>query len=169
MRLKQYEIMQETVIQMNIKNYSELIKIPTFIERYRYLRIGSKVGIETFGYDRYLNQILYSTSEWKGFRRKIIVRDNGCDLACEGYEIFEHIIVHHINPITIEDVLRRDSKVFDPENVVSTVLRTHNAIHYGDESLLISAPIERKPNDTFEWESIRKRGLNLAYTYNNRS
>lgn len=134
------------------RTYSELIHIQSFIERYRYLRIGGRVGAETFGYDRYLNQILYRTGEWKRFRRDIIVRDNGCDLGCEGYEIIgQKILVHHINPITIEDVLRRDPKVFDPENVICTILNTHNAIHYGDESLLITEPIERQPNDTCLW------------------
>lgn len=143
--------MQDMVNQMNTKTYSELITIPTFIERYRYLKIGGSVGEETFGYDRYLNQILYKTPEWRRFRRDIILRDNGCDLACEGYEIHERIIVHHINPITVEDVLKRHPKIFDPENVVCTWLRTHNAIHYGDESLLFTEPITRAPNDTCPW------------------
>ena len=137
---------------MSIKTYSELITIPTFIERYRYLRIGGRVGKETFGYDRYLNQILYKSDEWKEFRRDIIIRDNACDLACEGYEMYGPIMVHHIDPITVEDVLRRDPKIFDPENVVSTWLRTHNAIHYGDESLLALDPICRTPNDTCLWK-----------------
>lgn len=135
-----------------IRTYSELIMLPTFVERYRYLKIGGRVGSETFGYDRYLNQILYRTAEWKRFRNEIIVRDNGCDLACDGYEIYGKILIHHINPITVEDVLNRTSKVFDPENVISTTLNTHNAIHYGDESLLITEPIERKPNDTCPWK-----------------
>jgi hypothetical protein len=139
------------VIQMSIKTYSELITIPTFIERFRYLKIGGKVGEDTFGYDRYLNQILYRSDEWKSFRRGIIIRDNGCDLACDGYEIIGNILVHHINPITVEDVLRRDPKIFDPENVVSTGLNTHNAVHYGDESLLITEPIIRTKNDTCPW------------------
>ena len=134
-----------------IKTYSELIQLPTFIERYRYLKLGGVVGVETFGYDRYLNQMLYRTAEWKRFRNEIIVRDNGCDLACDGYEIYGKILVHHINPITVEDVLRRDPKIFDPENIISTTLDTHNAIHYGDESLLMLGPIERKPNDTCPW------------------
>lgn len=135
-----------------IRTYSELITIPTFIDRFRYLQLGGKVGAETFGYDRYLNQILYRTGEWKRFRNKIIVRDNGCDLACEGYDIVgQKILVHHINPITVEDVLRRDPKVFDPENTISTILNTHNAIHYGDEDLLLTEPIERKPYDTCPW------------------
>nr|DAO53499.1 MAG TPA: HNH endonuclease bacteriophage, HNH Endonuclease, DNA.52A [Caudoviricetes sp.] len=135
-----------------IRSYTELITLPTFVERFRYLKLGGQVGVETFGYDRYLNQILYRTAEWKRFRNEIIVRDNGCDLGCEGYEIVgQKILVHHINPISIEDVLRRDPKVFDPENVICTILNTHNAIHYGDESLLVTEPIERKPNDTCLW------------------
>lgn len=136
----------------NIKTYSELITIPTFIERYRYLRIGGKVGADTFGYDRYLNQLLYRTPEWKSFRNKIIIRDNGCDLGCEGYDIVGNILVHHINPISAEDVIRRNPMIFDEENVISTMLRTHNAIHYGDESLLITEPIVRTANDTCPWK-----------------
>lgn len=135
-----------------IRTYSELITLPTFIERYRYLKLGGQVGVETFGYDRYLNQILYRTREWKRFRRDIIVRDNGCDLGCEGFDIFGKVLVHHINPITVEDVLNRSSKVFDPDNVISTTFDTHNAIHYGDENLLLTEPIERKPNDTCPWK-----------------
>ena len=135
-----------------IRTYSEMILLPTFIERFRYLQIGGKVGAETFGYDRYLNQTLYRTAEWKRFRNEIIVRDNGCDLGCEGYDIIgQKILVHHINPISVEDVLLRDPKVFDPENAITTILNTHNAIHYGDESLLVTEPIERKPNDTCLW------------------
>jgi hypothetical protein len=139
---------------MITKTYSELITIPTFIERFRYLKIGGKVGRDTFGHDRYLNQVLYRSSEWRRFRRDIILRDNGMDLACDGYELVGSIIVHHIDPITIEDVLRRDPKIFDPENVVSTWLRTHNAIHYGDESLLYEDLIERTPYDTCTWRHM---------------
>lgn len=137
--------------QMSIKTYSELISIPDFLERFRYLQIGGRVGAETFGYDRYLNQILYRSPEWRRFRRDVIVRDNGCDLACEGFDIVGKILVHHIDPITIEDVLNRHPKIFDFENVVSTTLNTHNAIHYGDESLLVVAPIERSKFDTCPW------------------
>lgn len=146
--------MQGMVIQMNTKNrtYSELIRLPTFLERYRYLRLEGRVGADTFGYDRYLNQILYRSPEWKRFRRDIIIRDNGCDLACEGYEIVGKVLIHHINPITVDDVLNRHPKIFDPENVISTVLNTHNAIHYGDESLLITEPIIRTKNDTCPWK-----------------
>lgn len=137
---------------MSIRTYSELIKIPTYLERYHYLRLDGKVGKETFGYDRYLNQILYRSQEWKRFRRDIILRDNGCDLACEGYDIHEYALVHHINPITVEDVIKRNPKVFDPENVITTILQTHNAIHYGDATLLVVGPIKRTANDTCPWK-----------------
>lgn len=142
-----------SVIRMSMKNksYSELIRLPTYLERFRYLQINGAVGAETFGYDRYLNQILYRTVEWKRFRRDIILRDNGCDLACDDYEIFGRILVHHINPITVDDVLNRDPKIFDPNNVITTTLDTHNAIHYGDERLLVMDPIVRTKNDTCPW------------------
>ena len=135
----------------SIRTYSELITIPTFEERFEYLKLNGSVGLETFGHDRYLNQILYNSPEWRRLRPEIIVRDNGCDLACEGYEIFGKILIHHINPITAQDILNRNPKVFDPENVITTVHNTHNAIHYGDENLLITAPIERSKNDTCPW------------------
>lgn len=136
---------------MSIKCYSELITIPTYIERYRYLKIGGRVGADTFGHDRYLNQILYHSGEWLDFRDDIIIRDNGCDLAHPEFELRDRILIHHINPITVEDVLRRDPKIFDPENVISTCLNTHNAIHYGDESRLMLLPITRTQNDTCPW------------------
>ncbi|MBO5887477.1 MAG: hypothetical protein J6Q60_05600 [Bacteroidaceae bacterium] len=138
---------------MSIKCYSELITIPTFIERYRYLKIGGRVGGDTFGHDRYLNQILYHSGEWIDFRDEIIIRDNGCDLAHPEFELRDRILIHHINPITVEDVLRRDPKIFDPENVISTCLNTHNAIHYGDESRLMLLPITRTRNDTCPWRN----------------
>lgn len=143
--------MEVSMMKMSIKTYSELITLPTFEERYRYLRIRGYVGKETFGHDRYLNQILYTSSEWKSFRRKIILRDDGLDLGCEGFNIFGRILVHHINPITVEDVLNRSFKVFDPDNVICCSHNTHQAIHYGDESLLPLLPPERKPNDTCPW------------------
>lgn len=135
-----------------IKSYSELITLPTFEERYHYLRLGGSVGKETFGYDRYLNQILYHSDEWKRFRRDIIIRDNGCDLACDGFDIVSRALVHHINPITIEDVVNRHPMIFDPDNVITTTHNTHQAIHYGDEGLLIRAPTERSKNDTCPWK-----------------
>ena len=136
---------------MSIKCYSELIALPTFIERYRYLKIGGRVGAETFGHDRYLNQLLYHSDEWLEFRDWIIIRDNGCDLAMPGFDLHERILVHHIDPITVDDVIKRHPKIFDPENTISTSLNTHNAIHYGDESRLAILPIERTPNDTCLW------------------
>ena len=148
----QCDNMRGTVIQMIIKTYSELISLKTFKERFDYLRLDGCVGKETFGYDRYLNQILYQSQEWRNFRPKIIVRDNGCDLACEGYEIHGRILIHHINPITIDDIVNRNPMVFDPENVITTVHNTHNAIHYGDESLLVIGPIERRANDMCPWK-----------------
>ena len=134
------------------RTYRECMQFTTFQERYRYLQIGGRVGKETFGFDRYLNQMLYRTPEWKRFRRDMIVRDNGCDLGCEGYEIYGNVLVHHINPITVEDVINRNPCVFDPNNVICTSLNTHNAIHYGDETLLITEPVIRKLNDTCPWK-----------------
>lgn len=146
--------MRDTVIQMStrIRTYSEAIALPTFIDRFRYLQLGGRVGVATFGFDRYLNQTLYRSSEWKRFRRDMIIRDNGLDLACEGYEIGGNILLHHINPLTEQDIVRRDPKIFDPENVICVSLLTHNAIHYGDESILVTEPIERRPNDTCPWK-----------------
>lgn len=133
------------------KRYSDLIKLTTFKERYEYLRTVSLVGGITFGGGRWLNQILYHSPEWKDFRREIIIRDNGCDLALEGYDIHDKIIVHHINPITKEQILKRAHCIFDPENVVCVSFKTHNAIHYGNESLIPFEIVERKPNDTIPW------------------
>lgn len=134
-----------------IKTYSELITIPTFEERYRYLRIGGRVGEETFGFDRYLNQVFYRSQEWRSIRDFVIVRDNGCDLGIEGREIPSRIIVHHMNPLTMDDLINRTEFLLDPEYLICTVKGTHDAIHYGDESLLIKAPVERRKNDTCPW------------------
>jgi hypothetical protein len=136
----------------NIKCYSELILLPTFIERFWYLKLPGMIGDQTFGGKRYLNQILYTSDGWKAFRNKIIIRDNGCDLAIDGREIFERITVHHINPITIEDVLSNNPKVWDPENVIIVSDMTHKAIHYGDERLLIKEPTIRREYDTCPWK-----------------
>lgn len=137
---------------MRIKTYSELITFSTFEERFEYLQLKGIVGQETFGFDRYLNQILYNSKEWKHLRNEIIARDNGCDLALEGFEIHGRILIHHINPITIDDVIKRREMVFDPENLICVTHNTHNAIHYGDKSLLITGPIERRANDTCPWK-----------------
>ena len=136
---------------MSIKTYSELIALPTYEERFNYLKLEGVVGEMTFGFDRYLNQKLYTSQEWKTVRNQVIVRDNGCDLACEGYEIYGKILIHHINPITVEDVINHNPIIFDLENLISTTHNTHNAIHYGDENLLIKGPIERTKNDTIPW------------------
>lgn len=136
---------------MMIRTYSELITLPTFLERYNYLKLDGIVGDATFGFQRWVNQNFYHLSEWLDFRDEIIVRDNGCDLAADGFEIYGSIIVHHLNPVTYNDIINRDPIIFDPENVVSTKLTTHNAIHYGDESKLVIAPIERTRNDTSPW------------------
>lgn len=136
---------------MSIKTYSELITLPTYEERFNYLKLEGVVGEMTFGFDRYLNQKLYTSQEWKTVRNQVIVRDNGCDLACEGYEIYGKILIHHINPITVEDIINRNPIIFDLENLITTIHNTHNAIHYGDENLLIKGPIERTKNDTIPW------------------
>ena len=131
----------------NIKTYSELITLPTFEERYRYLRLGGRVGADTFGFDRYLNQVVYQRDpRWKDARDIVIIRDNGCDLGIEGREIHGKILVHHMNPITMDDILNERDWIYDPEFLISTMLTTHNAIHYGDENLLMKAPIERTKN-----------------------
>ncbi len=136
---------------MSTKTYSELITIPTFEERFQYLQLKGSVGKDTFGYDRYLNQVLYSSPEWKRLRNQIIIRDGACDLACEGYDIHGRILIHHLNPITVDDVLARSRKVFDPDNLVCVTHNTHNAIHYGDANLLVTGPIIRTKNDTCPW------------------
>ena len=140
------------VIQLIIRTYSDLIRLPTFEERYKYLRIGGKVGEETFGFDRFLNRTLYSRDpEWLSVRDIVIIRDNGCDLGIEGREIYGKILVHHMNPITKEDILQRSKFLLDPEYLICTVKNTHDAIHYGDENLLIRDPIIRTKNDTCPW------------------
>ena len=134
------------------KSYSELILIPTFIERYRYLKINGVVGEETFGYERYLNQRFYTSKEWRQFRRDIIIRDQGLDLGVDGFPIGGTITIHHINPIDKKDILQgRWDILMNPENVICVSDITHKAIHYGDESLLMIGPTERRPNDTCPW------------------
>ena len=137
---------------MIIKTYSDLIKLKTFEERYEYLKLGGIVGKETFGFDRYLNQTFYKTDEWLSIRDHVIVRDNGCDLGIEGREIHSRILVHHMNPITKEDILSRSEYLLNPEYLICTIKSTHDAIHYGDESLLITMPVERRKNDTCPWK-----------------
>ena len=140
------------LIQTNIRTYSELITLPTFEERYRYLKLDGKVGEDTFGFDRYLNQEFYQRDkEWRRIRDYVIVRDLGCDLGIQDREIMGKILVHHMNPITKEDILRRSAYLLDPEYLICTMKSTHDAIHYGDEYLLIKNPVERRANDTCPW------------------
>lgn len=136
---------------MIIRTYSELIKLPTFEERYNYLRLGGRVGEETFGFDRYLNQIFYKSDEWLSMRDEIIIRDHGCDLGIEGREIFGRILIHHMNPISIRDIIDRTDYLLNPEYLITTVKNTHDAIHYGNEESLILVPRERTRNDTCPW------------------
>ena len=139
-----------------IRTYSELITIPTFIERYRYLRLGGRVGEETFGFDRYLNQQFYKSDEWLRIRDYVILRDTGrndyCqDLGVDGYDIRGRILIHHMNPITVDDIIHRSDFLLNPEYLICTTKNTHDAIHYGNEDILIQAPVERRKNDTCPW------------------
>lgn len=138
----------------SIRTYTELIQIPTFIERFRYLKLGGKVGEETFGWERYLNQKFYQSYEWREFRRQIILRDQGCDLGLDGYEFApgEMILIHHMNPINTKDIVNQTEFLMNPEYVISVRKKTHDAIHYGDESLILEyEPIVRRPGDTSPW------------------
>ena len=137
---------------MSIRTYSELITLPTFEERYKYLKLDGIVGEETFGFDRYLSQIFYKSKEWRSIRDYVITRDNGCDLGIEGHEIFGKILIHHMNPISKNDILERSDLLLNPEYLICTIKNTHDAIHYGDENLLIITPPERTKNDTCPWK-----------------
>lgn len=136
---------------MKIRTYSDLRRIETLEDRFRYLKLRGEVGSVTFGFDRYLNQRFYTSSQWKQVRNHVIVRDRGCDLGVDGYEIHDRIYIHHMNPMTVDDLVEDDSKIIDPEFLIAVTLRTHNAVHYGDESGLPKPPIERRPGDTKLW------------------
>ena len=138
---------------MAIRRYSELERLKTFEERYEYLRIGGHVGEAVFSFDRYLNQALYTSQRWRLLRNEIIIRDNGCDLGIEGYDIYDKIIIHHMNPITREQIRDPDDSIFDPEYLICVSNQTHQAIHYGDASLLPRGPVVRRPNDTCPWKN----------------
>ena len=133
------------------RSYSELVKLQTFSERYNYLRLVGQVGSTTFGFDRYLNQSFYTSRDWRQVRHAVIARDAGCDLGLEGYEIFDRVYVHHMNPLTKKQVLAADENMFDLEHLISCTLNTHNAIHYGDTNSLVRLPPERRPGDTNLW------------------
>lgn len=135
----------------SIRRYSELMQLPTFEERYRYLRLSGSVGKETFGFDRYMNQFFYKSPEWRRVRDIVITRDAGCDLGVPGHEIFGRVLIHHMNPISPEDIRTRSDLLLNPEYLITTVQETHQAIHYGDENLLIGEPVQRQRNDTCPW------------------
>ena len=137
---------------MSIKTYSELILLPTFEERFKYLQLNGRVGDNTFGFDRYINQKFYRSAEWKRIRDYIIIRDNGCDLAVDGYEIHGRILIHHMNPITISDIKFSTEYLMNPDYLICVTHNTHNAIHYGDEKQIITGPIVRTKNDTCPWK-----------------
>lgn len=134
-----------------LKSYSELMKLKTYEDRLRYLKLNGVVASETFGYDRYLNQVFYKSSEWLSVRHEVIVRDNACDLGIEDRDIYSNIIVHHINPITPDDIKNRSAKLLDPENLICTTKRTHDGIHYGNEAIVLAGQSERRQNDTIPW------------------
>ena len=134
-----------------IRTYSELSTITSFKDRFRYLKLDGAVGEATFGFDRYLNQLFYRSQRWRKIRDEVIVRDCGCDLGIEGYEIYKYAMIHHMNPITAKDIQDESDYLLNPEYLITTTQRTHNAIHYGDEDLLLIMPVERTQNDTCPW------------------
>ena len=133
------------------RTYTELSRLGTFLERFHYLSLKGTVGESTFGFDRWMNQAFYTSREWRTVRHEVITRDNGCDLGIEGYEIYKGLYIHHLNPLTKQQIVSGDPCIIDPENLITVAHRTHNAIHYGDEKLLPSLPIQRKPGDTKLW------------------
>lgn len=137
---------------MSIRTYSELVKMDSFEERFRYLKLTGKVGESTFGYDRVFNQKFYSSIEWKRIRDHVIFRDNGCDLGIEDRPLYDKLFIHHINPIMLSDIRDATDILLNPEYLITCSFQTHNAIHYGDEKLVLSAPIERSKNDTCPWK-----------------
>lgn len=136
-----------------IRTYKELSKLPTFEERFNYLRLKGSVGQDTFGFDRVFNQLFYRSSEWKRIRQQIIIRDNGCDLAVCGHEIYGKILIHHMNPITITDIENATDFLLNPDYLICTSHKTHNAIHYSNADMRQKAPIERRKNDTCPWKN----------------
>ena len=145
------------VTMMSIRTYSELIAFPTFEERFKYLQLNGQVGESTFGFDRYMNQVFYRSQKWKSIRDFVIIRDCGCDLGVEGYDIHGKIIIHHMNPLSMRDIETESDFLLNPDFLICTTHNTHNAIHYGDENLLVTAPIERTKNDTCPWRHQGRR------------
>lgn len=136
---------------MRIRTFSELRRLNSFEERFEYLKLGGEVGKSTFGFDRWINQSFYTSTQWKHVRNIVIARDEGLDLACPGYEIYDRIYIHHMNPMTVDEIKHGDRDILNPEYLISTTHRTHNAIHYGDARLLVKPPVERRPGDTKLW------------------
>lgn len=136
---------------MKIRCYTELIEIPDYLDRFRYLQLSSQIGVSVFGFDRYLNQTFYRSAEWRRLRDHVIARDWGCDLGMRDYPIFDSVSVHHMNPMSVEDVVHREDWILDPEYLITTSHRTHNAIHFGDENLLRTPMVVRRPGDTKLW------------------
>jgi hypothetical protein len=134
-----------------IRTYSELIELESFEERFRYLKLQGVLGVRTFGFDRWINQRFYQSREWKSIRNSVIIRDESCDLGVPGFEIYTGLHVHHMNPVSLDDLIHGEEWIIDPEFLITTSLRTHNAIHYGDENLLPRGPIVRKAGDTTLW------------------
>jgi hypothetical protein len=143
--------MTGTTMSTRIRRYSELRRIDSFEERYEYLALRGTVGQSTFGFDRYINQQFYRSAQWRHIREYVIARDNGCDLGVPEYEIYDKIIIHHMNPMTVDEISHGDDSILEPEFLISTTHRTHNAIHYGDERLLPRPLVERKRGDTKLW------------------
>lgn len=137
-----------------IRTYEELITFPTFKERYEYLRLNCAVGIDTFGADRYLNQMFYRSKEWKNIRDVVLLRDNGCDLGIEGYDVYEKAVIHHMNPLTVDDIAHSSQYLMNPRYLITVSFNTHQAIHYGTANNLIMMPQERRPNDTSPWKMV---------------
>ena len=138
-----------------VRTYEELITYKTFEERYDYLRLIGKVGAETFGYDRYINQMFYRSKEWKRIRDIVILRDNGLDLGVEGYEIRDKMLIHHMNPISVDDIKYTSDYLMNPRYLITVSFNTHQAIHYGNRFNLITNPVERRPNDTSPWKTLK--------------
>ena len=136
---------------MRVRTFSEMRRFDSFEDRFKYLKLDGSVGVATFGFDRYINQKFYRSREWKQLRDVVILRDNGCDLGVDGYEIHERVLIHHMNPMTSSDLIHGSDDILNPEFLITVTHATHNAIHYGDESLFIKTPVERFKNDTIPW------------------
>lgn len=152
--MRQWKLSRDILVNYmkRLRRYSELVQLKAYDERFRYLKMSAQVGQSTFGFERYLNQSFYKSREWQDIRHEVIIRDNGCDLGVEGYDIFDKILIHHMNPITQIDILERNPDILNPEFLICVNHRTHNALHFGDETILKDVIIERTPWDTCPWK-----------------